>query len=207
MRLASSLLAGLAAALLLPATASASSSGDMRVGDVCFGMLIASPDCPTTLHLDLGIAWQRSLSADGWQTYARGFAEAGLLLERERGSGLHLGPVVEIGFDLGEIMTGWHLTPKVMGRLWLADFFTLEAALGSTLTRTELRDPGVAFQVRVGAYASVAFTLHAVFGVFAATEQLFDPEANVGRDHRLILGIRGSVGFWGVLAYVLGGGK
>jgi hypothetical protein len=206
-RLASSLLAGLAAALLLPAPASASTSDDMRVGDVCLGGLIAFPDCPTTVHLDLGIAWQRSFSADDWQTYARGFAEAGLLFESERRSGLHLGPVVEIGFDLGEIMTGWHLTPKLMGRLWLADFVTLEGALGGTLARTELRDPGVAVQVRVGAYASFAFTLHAVFGVFAATEQLFDPEGHVGRDHRFILGLRGSIGFWGSIAYVLSGGK
>ena len=205
MRFVSSILAGCAAVALFPATAAASE--ELRVGDVCLGLLISYADCPTTAHFDLGIAWQRSFSADDWQTYARGFMEVGLLLETERGSGLHVGPVAEIGFDLGEFMSGWHITPKLMGRLWIESIVTLEAAVGSTLARTELYDPGVATQVRVGAYASVAFTLHAVFGLFAATEQLFDPEVEVGRDHRFILGLRGSLGFWGAAAYVAAGGK
>lgn len=46
-----------------------------------------------------------------------------------------------------------------------------------------------------------------LFGPFLATEQLFDLNADNGRDHRFILGLRGTIGFWAAAAYALGGGK
>jgi hypothetical protein len=205
-RLVSSILVGVAAVALLPAPASASDD-ELRVGDVCFGLLMPYPDCSKTIHFDLGIAWQRSLNDADWQTYARGFIEAGLLFATERSESVHVGPVAELGFDLGQLETGWHLTPKLMGRLWIESFVTLEAAVGGTVAHTTLKDPGVASQLRVGAFASVAFTLHGLFGPFVATEQLFDPNAYSGLDHRFILGLRGTIGFWAAAAYALSGGK
>lgn len=200
------MLVGLAAVALFPAPAAASDDG-LRVGDVCFGILIPYPDCEKTIHFDLGIAWQRSFNDADWQTYARGFIESGVLLAAERRPSFHIGPVVEFGFDLGNLETGWHLTPKLMGRLWIESIVTLEAAVGGTVAHTILKDPGVVSQTRVGGYASVAFTLHGLFGPFIATEQLFDPSADHGRDHRFILGLRGTVGFWAAAAYALSGGK
>jgi hypothetical protein len=185
----------------------ASKSDALRLGDVCLGLLIPFPECTRTLHFDLGLASQKSSSEVGWQTYARGFAEVGVLLAIEPGSPFHVGPVTEIGFDLGEDSSGWHLTPKLMGRLWIASFLTLDGSIGVTFARTTLPDPGFYTETRIGDHAAVALTVHGALGIFAATEQLFDAERQERVQHRFLLGIRGTVGFWGSLLYLASGGK
>jgi hypothetical protein len=152
---------------------------------VSLGFLVPMPDCPVTLHGDVGfelgdtypdLRHEAEESVD-----ARLFAELGVLFAADESSRVHVGPLIAIA-GLNDPRTGDFTRTELAGlvhvRWWTpGDILTLDASAGPTMTFSEDR-------ARPGVYASFYPGIHGVFGVGVSYDHVF-----LSEEHRVMLGV------------------
>lgn len=183
------------AAKLTPPSAQAQTQARPRALPCIF---VPRPDCRDYPLLELSLAGGESHSYVGWQWALRGTTELGLLVAAT--PHLHWGPVLEVGFDVGRITSGWSAVPKVRGRLWLGESnFTLEGSLGTIFERFAFHG-GTEAGNRFGAATDLSFSYHGVGSLLGSASLAADPTGRGGAEVRLLFGFRASSIAWGVLA-------
>lgn len=172
-------------------------------------ILIPHPTCAVTPFLELGLSGGESYGYIGKQWLFRGFAEVGVLVAARRNPRFHWGPVVDVGFDVGRVTSGFSVSPKLRGRYWVGgseySLFTLDGAIGPSFERATFNG-GLATDNRAGAAADVGFLYHGVLGLFAGGFVLADPRGVAGREVRVVAGVRGTLVGWLVALAPIGYG-
>jgi hypothetical protein len=167
-------------------------------------VIIGRPGCGTQPHIELGMGWGESSSYVGTQWSYHGFIEAGMLVGLS--PDWQLGPVAELGFDVGRVNSGYTLSPKLKARYWIGGWYiSVDGAVGATFERFTF-DGGWESGTREGLTAELALTVLGAIGPYAAVYQLGDPGGLASTETRWIIGFRGSVASWGLALGALGEG-
>lgn len=153
-----------------------------------FCLFFSGPSCTHSLSLDGVGAYQRAWNnAPVDPDYGRLAAEIGYMLHVGRTNG-HLGLAFEAGGAFNDDDVGWHLIPKLRGRLWLGySLFALEVSPGFVFESHSAKVGGAGAQ-RFGAHGELGFSIAGAFTVFGGGEWL--TERSGAESANLIVGGR-----------------